>query len=90
MPSGLQRLVQQQTAQPLPELPEIPMAVVATVTAGAATDGNALVTVTYNGATLPAKYLLHYTPVVGHQVMVAKSGGVITILGRPGGFPPIT
>lgn len=46
------------------------VATIATVTAGGAKDGNALVQVTWRGATLTVKgYAASYTPVVGHRVV---------------------
>lgn len=62
--------------------------VIATVTAGAASDGNALVTVTYRGVTVEAAYPSTYTPVVAHVVnlLVTSTGGVF-ILGRFIGTP---
>lgn len=45
-------------------------AVVATSTPGAASDGNALVTVTWRGGTHAAAYPSNYTPTVGHNVAV--------------------
>ena len=88
---GRRRFTQQAIAQAAqtPPIPDLPMADVVGVQAGAAAGGLALVTVNYLGATLPALYGTWYTPVVGHRVMVVKAGGVLTILGRPGGFPPI-
>lgn len=61
---------------------------VATVTAGAAADGNALVTVTVDGATQEAAYLASWTPTAAHIVAVLIQGGVLTILGRVIGTPP--
>jgi hypothetical protein len=62
--------------------------VVATVTAGAATDGNALVTVTYRGVTVAAAYPSTYTPVVAHNVnLLVCSTGSVVILGRFIGTP---
>lgn len=46
-------------------------ATVVSVTPGAAKDGNALVTVNYKGRELKASYGAHYTPAVGHAVLVA-------------------
>jgi hypothetical protein len=62
--------------------------VIATVTPGAASDGNALATVTYNGATQEAAYLAAYTPTVGHNVLLlVTSTGSVVILGRILGTP---
>lgn len=45
------------------------IATIATVTAGAASDGNALVTLSWRGGTVTAAgYAAAYTPVVGHRV----------------------
>lgn len=61
--------------------------VIATVTAGAAADGNALVTVTWNGATTACAYPSTYTPVVGHKVLLAIQPPQIVILCRLIGTP---
>lgn len=62
--------------------------VVATVTAGAASDGNALAAVTYRGVTQELAYLSSYTPVVGHTVAVSvSSSGAAFVLGRLIGTP---
>ncbi|WP_416902765.1 hypothetical protein [Micromonospora echinospora] len=62
--------------------------VVATVTPGAASDGNAAVTVTWNGAEVPAVYLESYSPVVGHIVYVqVQPPAPLVILGRVLGKP---
>jgi hypothetical protein len=64
-------------------------ATVATVTAGAAADGNALATVTWRGVAVQAAYLSPYTPTVGHVVAVlCQTGGSLLILGRIIGTPP--
>ena len=64
-------------------------AVVASVAAGAAADGNALVTVTWRGQPVPAAYLSSYTPVVSHVVVVLyQPPGGLVILGRVIGTPP--
>ena len=63
-------------------------ATVATVTAGAASDGNAAVTVTWHGSTVPAVYLSSYTPTVGHSVLVmVLPSAPLVILGRIIGTP---
>lgn len=87
MPTGAQKLAQQQLAREAPAV-DFPQAQITAVTAGGAKDGNALVTVVYRGASLQLPYLSHYTPVVGHMVPVALVEGVLTIWGRPIGFPP--
>lgn len=66
----------------------VEQAVIATVTAGAAADGNALVAVTWRGVSQQAAYLATYTPTVGHVVAVAVQAGQILILGRIIGTPP--
>lgn len=93
MSTGQQRATQQRLAAQAAaaeSIPDLPVATVAALTPGASADGVALVTVTYLGAQLPATYLAHYTPVVGDRVAVARVGGLLTILGRPVGFPPTT
>lgn len=68
---------------------ESPFAVgkVTAVAAGAAADGNALVTVSYRGASLNATYNSSYTPAVGHIVFMARTQPLF-ILGRVVGTPP--
>lgn len=62
--------------------------VVASVTPGGASDGNALATVTYRGVTQEAAYLASYTPTVGHTVLLlVTSTGSVVILGRTLGTP---
>lgn len=64
-------------------------AVVASVSAGAAADGNALVTVTWRGQSVQAAYLSSYTPTVAHVVIVLyQPPGGLLILGRAIGTPP--
>lgn len=65
------------------------VATVAAVTAGAASDGNALVKVTYRGATLTCTggYNRAYTPVVGHRVVCDWISGQLTIAYSPIGQP---
>lgn len=64
-------------------------AVVATVTPGAAADGNALATVTWRGQSVQAAYLASYTPTVGHTVIVLyQPPAGLLILGRVIGTPP--
>lgn len=63
-------------------------ATVATVTAGAASDGNALVTVTWRGENCPvADYPDSYTPAPGHRVLCALVGDQLSILHRGIGYP---
>jgi hypothetical protein len=62
--------------------------VVATVTAGAASDGNALVTVACDdGVTAKCAYNAGYTPTVGHVVLLAVQGPQRTILCHVIGTP---
>ena len=64
------------------------VASVAAVTAGAAGDGNALVTVTYDGATVTAAgYAASYTPVVGHRVLCAIPDRQVIVVCRVIGYP---
>ncbi|GAA2696562.1 hypothetical protein [Actinoplanes palleronii] len=64
-------------------------AVVASVSAGAAADGNALTTVTWRGTAIQAAYLASYTPTAGHTVAVLyQPPGGLLILGRIIGTPP--
>ena len=46
---------------------------VVNVAAGAAADGNALVTVDWMGTQVKASYGSHYTPAVGHVVLLART-----------------
>jgi hypothetical protein len=62
---------------------------IATVTAGAAADGNAAVAVTVDGNDIPAPYLASYTPVVGHTVSVLLNGNSPLILGHVIGLPVV-
>jgi hypothetical protein len=85
------RLAQEQGAGRQPQgVPTLwaEQGVIAAVTAGAASDGNAKVTVTYRGATQACAYPSWYTPVVGHVVIVGiTSQGALTILSHPIGTP---
>lgn len=64
-------------------------ATVTTVTAGAAADGAALVTVTWRGEPVQAAYLASWTPTLGHVVAVLyQPPGGLLILGRMVGAPP--
>lgn len=63
-------------------------AVVAVVAAGAAADGNALVTITWRGQAVYAAWLASYTPTVGHTVAVVyQPPGGLLILGQIKGTP---
>ena len=90
MATGQQRFAQQQRELAAREVPEDPTAVVTNVQPGAATDQLALVTVDYLGAPMRLRYLTSYTPVIGHVVVLGRSGGDWYIKGRMGGFPPAT
>jgi hypothetical protein len=61
---------------------------VGSVVAGGAADGLALVTVSWQGASVRAAYLVSYTPVVNDVVLMARVGPRLLILGRIGGTPP--
>lgn len=59
---------------------------VTAVDAGAALDGNSLLTVDINGTVAYATYGDHYTPVVGHVVLLAKTqprAVLIHLIGTP-------
>lgn len=60
---------------------------VTAVAPGAAVDGNALVTVSWLGTQTYATYGDHYTPVVGHVVLLARTQP-LAILCRLIGTPP--
>jgi hypothetical protein len=60
---------------------------VAAVSAGGAADGNALVTVTWQGTSIQVAYAASYTPVVGHVVLLARTQPLV-ILCRVIGTPP--
>lgn len=64
-------------------------ATVASVSAGAAADGNALATLTWRGQAVQSAYLSSYTPTAGHTVAVLyQQPGGLLILGRIIGTPP--
>lgn len=89
--TGGQRLAAEQARSVRPQgVPDcwIESGTVAAVTAGAASDGNALATVTYRGTTTAAAYLASYTPVATHTVaLLIQSTGSVLILGRIIGTP---
>lgn len=60
---------------------------VAAVGAGGAADGNALVTITWQGTSIKVAYAASYTPVVGHVVLLARTQPLV-ILCRLIGTPP--
>jgi hypothetical protein len=64
--------------------------VIRKVTAGAAYDKNALVTVAWRGAEVLAPYCASYTPAVGHQVLLARFGPQLIVIDRIVGTPPRT
>jgi hypothetical protein len=89
MPTGRERLAAELHTDAGQVWARIEQAVVATVTAGAAADGNALATVTWRGSAHAAAYLASYTPVVAHTVAVAvRPPAALLILGRVIGTPP--
>lgn len=61
--------------------------VIASVAAGAAADGNALVTVTWRGTNVACPYPSTYTPVVGHVVLLLVSPPRLVIVARLIGTP---
>ena len=88
MPTGRQKLAQQQKERrAAPAQPLTGTAHVTAVTTGGGTDGNSLVTVTYDGATLKLPHYPFYTPVVGHNVTLLRVDGQWVVLGNPVGFP---
>lgn len=62
-------------------------AVVATVTPGAASDGNALCTVTWDGTDVDAAYAATYTPTPGDDVLCVYQAGQLVVLTRVIGTP---
>ncbi len=86
MPSGRRRLAAE--LRPDGGWCRLEPAVVASVTAAAAADGNALVTVTWRGDDFPAAWL-DSAPTVGQTVIVAvQPPAGLLILGVPKGTPP--
>ena len=84
------RLADQQRNR-LAELPSsrLLIATVATVTTGTASDGGAVVTVTYRGeAVQVAAYITPHVPIAGDRCVCALVDDQLIILGRLGGFPP--
>lgn len=88
---GGQRLASEQARAGRPQgAPDcwVESGTIAAVTAGAASDGNALASVTYRGTTTDAPYLASYTPVATHTVaLLIQSNGSVLILGRVIGTP---
>lgn len=87
---GAHRLALQQLDARAADVPDKPTAEVTAITPGGGSDGQDLVTVLYLGAALQFPHMDHYTPVVGHMVVLDRVGGSWTIVGRPIGFPPST
>jgi hypothetical protein len=91
VPDNTQRLAAETSRGKPPQgalITSVEPATVATVVAGAAADGNALVTVTWRGAATKAAYLSSYTPTVGHVVLVLyQPPGGLVILSRVIGTP---
>lgn len=75
------------TFEPRQQRLTVRLGTISTVTAGAAADGNAAVTVTVGSTTFPAPYLAAYSPTVGHQVLVVTVDSSPVILGRVIGLP---
>lgn len=61
---------------------------VASVVAGGAADGNALVSVNWQGSSVRVAYASSYTPVTGHVVLMARVGPRLVIVCRLIGTPP--
>ena len=87
MRPGARRLALQQLNARIPDVPDKPTAVVIAITTAGGRDGFDLVTVNYLGAELDLPHMAHYTPAVGHVVVLERVGGSWTIAGRPVGFP---
>lgn len=66
----------------------IEQGVIITVAAGAAADGNALVTVRWRGTDIRCAYPSTYTPVVAHVVLLLINPPMIVIACRLIGTPP--
>jgi hypothetical protein len=62
--------------------------VVSDIYAGGAADGNTLVTVNWRGTDVHASYGAHYTPVIGHVVLMARTQP-LAIICRLIGTPPM-
>jgi hypothetical protein len=86
MGSGSARLADQLAVTPGGDL-RIETGVIASVAAGAAVDGNALVTVTWRGTNVACPYLAGYAPTVGHNVLLLVQPPQLVILGRLIGTP---
>lgn len=65
------------------------VATVSTVVLNAASDGGAIVTVTYRGEELTvAAYVTPHVPVVGQRSYLRLVDNQLILIGRLGGFPP--
>jgi hypothetical protein len=84
---GTRRFALQMLDRAAGDQPEWPMGTITAIAPSAASDGNTLVSVNYRGVSIQVPYLAHYTPVVGHAVVLARVGGHWTIVGRPVGHP---
>lgn len=78
MSSGADRFTRAQMERQV-DVPELPTATVTSI--------GPPVTVDYLGASLQLPHMEHYTPSVGHVVVLVRVGGIWTILGRPVGHP---
>lgn len=67
--------------------PRFEQGTVTAVAAGAAADGNALVTVSWRGVEVSVPYPASYTPVVGHTVLVVYQDKQLFVLARLIGTP---
>lgn len=70
-----------------PLVTRVGKASIVSVAAGTATDGNALVVISWLGTDVAVPYLATYTPAAGHVVAVARTGPQLLILGRIVGTP---
>ena len=84
---GSARFVRQALDRAAAKMPDLPIATVTAIAAGAGTDGQSVVTVTYMGASLQFPHMAHYTPVVGDVVALVRVSGQWVIDGKPVGFP---
>lgn len=87
MASGIARLADHLASIGDSQAVRMEQGVIATVTAGAAADGNALVTVTWRGTTVACPYPSTYVPVVGHVVLLLIVPPQLVIVARLIGTP---
>jgi hypothetical protein len=88
MPTGTRAFVLGQIERAARQKPtEQPMATITAIAPGGGTDGQSLVTVDFDGSSIPLPHMDSYTPTVGARVGLVKWGGVWTIIGRPIGHP---